>query len=387
MNKPGLVYWRFTKNCSKITNLYRKPSMNSIRIVIATGDTRLCNALASALVRALSNQKNDHEIVVVEPGKLVSLAADMATNVLLFNKACESIETVKGLRKKRKELFAVGIFDSAGLDAAQQYTQSLEFLKKTSLNLVLSMDTLTGNNLIAAPEESHYGQSTRLVETLDFLAKMISSRMTNRFTRSTVVAGNVVDWNSAMVPENLRTVVNYCINNGAYKPVLGKTAGHFAVKLSDSEILTSIRKSNFNDLLNVGLVRVQSIGEDDVIAYGARPSVGGQSQRQIFSAHPETNIAHFHCPLRSNAPLLNEIPVREQWPNECGSHQCGANTSQGLHRVDLGEGDSLKVVFLDNHGPNIVFAKETPAEKVIAFIDANFDLSAKTGGLLAHGMH
>lgn len=361
--------------------------MNSIRIVIATGETRLSNALASALVRALSDQKNDHEIVVVEPGEIVSLAADMATNVLLFNTACESIETVKSLRKERKELFAVGIFDSAGLDAAQQYTQSLEFLKKTSLNLVLSMDALTGNNLIAAPEESHYGQSTRLVETLNFLAKMISSRMTNRFTRSTVVAGNVVDWNSAMVPENLRTVVNYCINNGAYKPVLGKTAGHFAVKLSDSEILTSIRKSNFNDLLNVGLVRVQSIGEDEVIAYGARPSVGGQSQRQIFSAHPETNIAHFHCPLRSNAPLLNEIPVREQWPNECGSHQCGANTSLGLHRVDLGGGDSLKVVFLDNHGPNIVFAKETPAEKVIAFIDANFDLSAKTGGLLAHGMH
>ena len=131
---------------------------------------------------------------------------------------------------------------------------------------------------------------------------------------------------------------------------------------------------------------MQSVGEDEVIAYGARPSVGGQSQRQIFSAHPETNIAHFHCPLRSDAPLLNAIPVRAQWPNECGSHQCGANTSQGLHRVDLGEGDSLKVVFLDNQGPNIVFAKETPAEKVIAFIDANFDLGAKTGGLLSHAM-
>ena len=363
--------------------------MTRARIVIAILNPRLAASLAGALVRAFSAQPFEREIIVCDSSScsLLDLGADDDTNVLIFDTSAAENSTIASLRKNRKNLFAVGIKTSFFLNATQQYTQALEFLKKTSLNLVLSMDVISGNNLIAVPEEAHYGQSIHVIDTLNFLAKMVASRMTNRFTRSTVVPADTVDWNSAMVPDNLRTVVNYCIKNGAYKPVLGKTAGHFAVKLSDSEILTSIRKSNFNDLANVGLVRVQSVGEDEVIAYGARPSVGGQSQRQIFAAHPETNIAHFHCPLRSNAPLLNDIPVRSQWPNECGSHQCGANTSLGLHRVDLGGGDSLKVVFLDNHGPNIVFAKETPAEKVIAFIDANFDLSAKTGGLLAHGMH
>jgi hypothetical protein len=38
---------------------------------------------------------------------------------------------------------------------------------------------------------------------------------------------------------------------------------------------------------------------------------------------------------------------------------------------------------LDEHGPNIVFSRSTPALEVIAFIETHFDLSAKTGGLVA----
>lgn len=361
--------------------------MTQARILIATGDSRLSAALASALVRAFANETQEREIVAVEPDDIAALGKDEGTKVLMFNTAAADLDTIASLRKTRKSLYAVGVKTSVGLTPAAQYTQALELLKKTSLNLVLAIDSVSGNSLVAAPEETHYGQSTRLIETLDFLAKMVASRMTNKFTRSTVVPADTIDWNSDLVPTNLRAVVNHCIERGAYKPVLGKTAGHFAVKLSDTEILTSIRKSNFNDLDNVGLVRVESVGADEVIAYGARPSVGGQSQRQIFAAHKEKNIAHFHCPVRPDAPFLNEIPVRAQWPNECGSHQCGANTSNGLHQVDLGDGHSLKVVFLDNHGPNIVFGDEVPAEKVNSFIDANFDLSAKTGGLLAGAAH
>ena len=362
-------------------------SMTQARIVIATGDTRLSATIATALVRALANEIQDREIVCVEPDDLKALGADPATSVLIFNTLSADLDTIANLRATRKSLYAVGIKTSMGLDPSRQYTEALEFLKKTSINLVLATDLLTDNNLVVAPEETHYGQSPNLVETLDFLAKMVTSRMTNRFTRSTVIPAETIAWSSPVVPENLRAVVNHCIERGAYKPVLGKTAGHFAVKLSDNEILTSIRKSNFNDLANVGLVRVESVGDNEVIAHGARPSVGGQSQRQIFAAHKETNIAHFHCPVKADAPLFSQIPVRDQWPNECGSHQCGANTSQGLHQVDLGDGDSLKIVFLDNHGPNIVFSDDTPADKIIGFIDANFDLSAKTGGLLVQGVH
>lgn len=76
------------------------------------------------------------------------------------------------------------------------------------------------------------------------------------------------------------------------------------------------------------------------------------------------------------------IPATEQWPNECGSHECDQTTSSHLREVDLGEWDALAVVFLKDHVPNVVFSRQTPARKAIDFIDRNFDLSAKTGGLL-----
>jgi hypothetical protein len=66
----------------------------------------------------------------------------------------------------------------------------------------------------------------------------------------------------------------------------------------------------------------------------------------------------------------------QQWL-ECGSHECGKNTSDGL--TDVGNG--IKAVFLDEHGPNIVFNHKVDPQLVIAFIDKSFDLSAKTGGL------
>ena len=286
-------------------------------------------------------------------------------------------------RKTRKDIFVVGFKTTVGQDSSVQYARALELLKTNSLNLVVANDTVTRNNLIVAPEETRYCETRNRDEMLEYLAKMMVSRMQNRFTRSTVVPAEPVAWKSPLVPASLRAVVDHCIEHGAYKPVLGKTAGHFAVKVGDGEILTSIRKTNFNELDRVGLVRVESKNDDEVIAYGARPSVGGQSQRIIFREHSQLDcIVHFHCPVKPDAPEKALIPVREQWPNECGSHECGRNTSRGLRYVDLGDGDKLAVVFLDSHGPNIVFNRQTPPEKVMRFIDRNFDLSAKTGGLV-----
>jgi hypothetical protein len=292
------------------------------------------------------------------------------------------------IRKVRKDIFVVGFKTTTEASPDEQYAAAMGLLKKNSLNLVLANDTVTRHNLIAAPEETRYCSTTDREKVLAFLTKMTVSRMQNRFTRSTVVPGEAVAWDSPAVPANLREVVDHCIERGAYKEVLGKTAGHFAVKHSDGEILTSIRKSNFNQLKATGLVRVESSNDDEVIAHGFRPSVGGQSQRIIFREHPDLDcIVHFHCPVREDAPLKAAIPAKPQWPNECGSHQCGQNTSNGLARVDLGDGDQLSVVFLEDHGPNIVFSRETPAAKVRAFIDANFDLAAKTGGLAATAAH
>lgn len=288
------------------------------------------------------------------------------------------------VRKERKDIFLVGFKTTTNHSSQAQYTRGLELMKKNSVNLVLANDTTTRNNMIIAPEETRYCETTDRGEVLAFLAKMMVSRMQNHFTRSTVVPGNAVPWQDTEVPSALRQVVDHCIEQGAYKPVLGKTAGHFAVRAKNGAILTSIRKTNFNDLAKTGLVLVESKNDDEVIAHGFRPSVGGQSQRIIFREHPDLDcIVHFHCPVREDAPDKAAIPVTPQWPNECGSHECGRNTSRNLRKVDLGNQDELAVVFLDNHGPNIVFNRKTPAQKVIEFIERNFDLSQKTGGLLA----
>lgn len=287
------------------------------------------------------------------------------------------------IRKKRKDIFLVGFKTTAGADRDVQYARGLELLKNNSANLVLANDTVTRNNVIIAPEETRYAESTDRALTLAFLAKMAVSRMGNHFTRSTVVEGRAVDWRASAVPHNLRQVVDHCIARGAYKPVLGKTVGHFAVKIDARRILTSIRKSNFNQLDQVGLVQVDSTSDDEVVAHGFRPSVGGQSQRIVFNENQGLDcIVHFHCPTRPDAPDKDAIPVKPQWPNECGSHECGRQTSAGLRAIDLGDGDALSVVFLDNHGPNIVFNRKTPASKIVAFIERNFDLSDKTGGLV-----
>jgi hypothetical protein len=41
---------------------------------------------------------------------------------------------------------------------------------------------------------------------------------------------------------------------------------------------------------------------------------------------------------------------------------------------------NLYAVYLDHHGPNIVFNKSIDPREVIDFIEQNFDLEDKTGG-------
>ena len=84
-------------------------------------------------------------------------------------------------------------------------------------------------------------------------------------------------------------------------------------------------------------------------------------------------IVHFHSPLKVGH--LDDILVVSQREVECGSHQCGKNTSDGLRHFG-----NLKCVMLDNHGPNIVFNRNINPQEVINFIEDNFDLSQKTGG-------
>jgi hypothetical protein len=163
------------------------------------------------------------------------------------------------------------------------------------------------------------------------------------------------------------------------------TVGHFAAKLTNTEFITSMRKTDFNDLERIGLVRIRTDGPDRVIAYGAKPSVGGQSQRIVFDQLPEMDcIVHFHCPKKEESL----VPTVSQREYECGSHECGRNTATGLKafkrrsKTDVFE-HRFYAVYLDQHGPNIVFWSKTPADIIIDFIQENFDLSEKTGGPVA----
>lgn len=282
-----------------------------------------------------------------------------------------SEKLISKIRKERKDIFLVAFKTTCGATEDEQFLAGLHLLKQNSCNLVLANDTKTRTNMIITPEQARYCVSTERDRVLSELVRMTSARAKGNFTHSTIVPGAPIPWSDPLIPASLRKVVDWCITAGAYKPFRGATVGHFAVKVDDKTFLTSRRKTNFNDLASVGLVKVESTGPTEVIAHGSRPSVGGMSQRIIFSEHPETDcILHFHVPPKYKGAL----PTKSQFENECGSMQCGQNTSDGLQIVAPG----IKAVFLDNHGPNIVFNRDIDPQKVITFIDLNFDLSQST---------
>ncbi len=254
------------------------------------------------------------------------------------------------------------------------FEKGLRLCKEGSCNLVLVNDVKTRLNMIVTPEEAAYHETTDRAEVLRQLVDMAWYRSQLTFTQSAVVDGKPVAWDDPRVAPSLRAVVDHLIAGRAYKPFGGATVGHFAQRLSETEFLTSIRKADFNRLAEIGLVYVRTDGPDTVLAYGAKPSVGGQSQRIVFKDHPGFDcIAHAHVPLRLDHP--DDIPVVSQRPVECGSHQCGKQTSDGLRQFG-----NLKAVMLDQHGPNIVFPSSIDPQEVISFIERNWDLSLKTGG-------
>jgi hypothetical protein len=281
---------------------------------------------------------------------------------------------IPSIRQGRKDIFLIGFKTTCGATKREMYLKGLRLCKEGSVNLVLVNDVKTRWNMIVTPEEAAYHETDDRHEVLKNLVEMTYYRSHLTFTQSTVIDGNPVTWDDPRIPHSLRTIVEHCIDNKAYKKFNGSTVGHFAIKLSDTEFLTSIRKSDFNKIKETGMVYVKTDGPDTVLAYGAKPSVGGQSQRIVFREHEGMDcIVHFHCPLRKDAPL--PIPVRSQREVECGSHQCGKNTSDGLAQFG-----NLKAVYLDQHGPNIVFNKNINPQEIIDFIEQNFNLSQKTGG-------
>lgn len=312
--------------------------------------------------------------IITESGKYAPRLQSRADELPSI-KLSKANKVISKIRKTRKDIFLVAFKTTCGVSEDKQYIAGLNLLKENSCNLVLANDTVTRTNMIICPEEARYCVTTDREKALSTLVDMAMKRSTLHFTRSTVIEGQSIDWQSDEVPASLREVVDYCIEKGAYKPFRGSTAGHFAVKVDEKTFLTSKRSTNFNELDKIGLVKVISSGPDEVIAYGAKPSVGGQSQRIIFNEHEDVDcIVHFHCPPIDKADV--ERFTRQQYAYECGSHECGQNTSDGLKEIWTG----IKAVYLDEHGPNIVFNRTVNPKRVISFIDTFFDLSQKTGG-------
>ena len=286
-------------------------------------------------------------------------------------------KVISRIRKERKDLFLVGFKTTAGASKDEQFEAGLKLLKESSCNLVLANDLRTRMNMVITPEQARYSVTADREEALTMLVDMALSRSSGTFTRSSVVKdSSTVPWGSEEVPESLRVVVDYLRARGAYRPFLGKTVGHFAAKLSDGLFLTSLRGTDFNKLDETGMAKVMVVDDTRVSVLGGKPSVGGQSQRIIFAEHPKIDcIVHFHCPLKN----VDRIKTQVQWPYECGSHECGKNTSNGLElwTVDK-DGNELKAVMLDKHGPNICFSKNFDPQKVIEFIERNWDVTRQT---------
>lgn len=271
------------------------------------------------------------------------------------------------IRKERKDIFLVGFKTTAGATPEEQYEKGMLLLKKNSCNLVLANDLHTRNNIVLAPELAAYANTTDRFEALSELVDMTLARSTNEFSRTKVVdKENPLPWERA--PKALRDVVEHCVKAGAYKPFNNVTVGHFGYRPEPNFLLSSRRKQNYNEPQGLGLAMVH-FSSDGVIAYGGKPSAGVRSQYEVLKKHSQFNcIVHFHCPMKETG----RVNVRSQKYFECGSHQCGKNTADG---VLLYENGKIGAVMLDKHGPNILFRDDVDPQVVIRFIEENFDLT------------
>jgi len=280
---------------------------------------------------------------------------------------------ISKIRETRKDIFLIGFKTTAGATEDEQFDAGLKLCKESHCNLVVANDLHTRLNMIITPEQARYSVTTDRDRLLTDLVEMAGHRSQGTFARCDVRDGELVEFNSPEVPDSLRTVVQSCVDKGAYLPFNGKCVGHFAFKRPDGSVLCSIRRSNYNT--GIKMVKMITLNERETIAYGARPSAGSRSQWIMFNKNPNLDcVVHFHCPLKPG----KHVSVRPQKLRECGSNECGENTAAGL--VPVSDDNEIYAVMLDNHGPNILFNSKVDPARVWAFIEENFDLTKTTRG-------
>jgi len=285
-------------------------------------------------------------------------------------------KVVGRIRKDRKDIFLVAFKTTSGATEDEMFVAGLDLLKKNSCNLVVVNDVHTRTNMIVTPELTKYCVTKDRSQLVDELIVMSLGRASNNFTRTNLVT-NVIDFHLqpwSQSPKVLQRVVDWSIEQGAYRAFNNVTVGHFGYKKTKEFLWSSRRKKNFNNVEDRDLVGVH-FKDKEQQAYGAKPSAGARSQFIVLSKFDDLDcIIHFHCPLLPTSKIPQINAQRSQKLFECGSHECGKNTADGMVRVNK----HLAVVMLDKHGPNIVFSQNARPEMVIKFIEENFDLTKRT---------
>lgn len=315
------------------------------------------------------------------------------------------------IRQQRKDIFVVSFKTTSEEGRDMTYKKGLLSLKKNSSNLVFANDIKEKINMVVTPEEFPYESPTR-EEAIKQLADIAFKRINLTFGDKTILQDDKRAFPDELIkegaiPQNWYDVMKYLMANNAFKPLpdTGKTSGHFGCRVEGKEYerITSERKINHNESFERGMIPVYSYKDGKLVVGGAKPSVGEKTQEVIYQELGDKihSIVHFHCPLRSfvdgNQVMFSEqkkaalelgtvmsprlermISVKEQFPYECGSAECAYNTMSGMEEKEPG----IYAVHLHNHGPNIAFHKDVPAQKVIDFINKYWDLEDKTGGVL-----
>lgn len=295
------------------------------------------------------------------------------------------------IRRERKDIFLVSFKTTAGVSREETYVAGLKSLKGSSSNLVLANDVQNHHNVVVTPEEFPYYCDTR-EEAVRELADMVLDRIRLDFIRTRMVPGDKADLvklhKKGKIPSNFLPVLQHAIQKGAFKvlPWAERTSGHFGCVVLDKGLdfirVSSVRKVNHNKVLDEGVVKIVSDDGNSIIARGGKPSVGEHTQRMIYEqikahGYEVHSILHFHCPLRKTSGII-DIPTAAQRPYECGSVQCGLNTSTNMMQIE----DGIWAVHLEGHGPNIAWHRDVDPQKVIDFIEGDWDLSQKSGGNL-----
>lgn len=276
------------------------------------------------------------------------------------------------IRRERPDIFLVGFKTTTSASVDEQFLKGLKMMKRSKCNLVLANDTVTRNNIIITPEETYYETSGR-EDAIEQLCEMTMSRGFSTFNRTNFKM-QMSNISLSNTPETFQAVLKGLIEDGSFIENNGNgfTPGHFCWRSGDREFISSQRKANHNLVFQQGMSLVE-VGDDEetFTVYGTRKaSVGARSQWMILKEYPEYDcIVHTHSPIKPGSL----VPTTPQKPFQCGSLECGINTL-----TNMGDFGIVKAVYLEKHGPNILFKSTSDPDEVLRFIRNNFELGIKT---------